>query len=64
MLVLEVVEAVAALALPRSLQVGQKLLVAGVSPAELLHCNELLVLDEEDAVAVAVENIIISILLK
>ena len=52
-LVLEVVEAVAALSLPGSLEVGQELLVAGVSPAQLLHCDELFVLDEEDAVAVA-----------
>ena len=53
MLVLEVVEAVAALSLPGSLEVGQELLVAGIAAAQLLHCDELLVLDEEDAVAVA-----------
>ena len=53
MLVLEVVQTVAALALPCSLQVGEELLVAGVSPPQLLHCDELLVLDEEDTVAVA-----------
>ena len=53
MLVLEVVQTVAALSLPGRLEVGQELLVAGVSPAQLLHCDELLVLDEEDAVAVA-----------
>merc|ERR1719189_1445572 len=51
-LVLEVVQTVAALSLPGRLEVSQELLVAGVSPAELLHCDELLVLDEEDAVAV------------
>ena len=53
MLVLEVVKTIAALSLPGRLQVGQELLVARVSPAQLLHCDELLVLDEEDAVAVA-----------
>ena len=53
MLVLEVVKTIAALSLPGSLEVGQELLVAGVSPAQLLHCDELFVLDEEDAVAVA-----------
>ena len=53
MLVLEVVKTIAALSLPGSLEVGQELLVAGVSPAQLLHCDELLVLDEKDAVAVA-----------
>ena len=53
MLVLEVVQTVAALALPGRLEVGEELLVAGVSPPQLLHCDELLVLDEEDTVAVA-----------
>ena len=53
MLVLEVVQTVAALSLPGRLEVSQELLVAGVSPAQLLHCDELFVLDEEDAVAVA-----------
>ena len=53
MLVLEVVKTIAALSLPGSLEVGQELLVAGVAAAQLLHCDELLVLDEEDAVAVA-----------
>ena len=53
MLVLEVVKTIAALALPGSLEVGQELLVAGVSATQLLHCDELLVLDEKDAVAVA-----------
>ena len=52
-LVLEVVQPVATLALPGRLQVGEELLVAGVSPPQLLHCDELLVLDEEDTVAVA-----------
>ena len=53
MLVLEVVKTIAALSLPGSLEVGQELLVAGIAAAQLLHCDELLVLDEEDAVAVA-----------
>ena len=62
-LVLEVVQPVATLALPGRLQVGEELLVAGVSPPQLLHCDELLVLDEEDTVAVARGVNIISILL-
>ena len=53
MLVLEVVKTIAALSLPGSLEVGQELLVAGVSPTQLLHCDELLVFYEKDAVAVA-----------
>ena len=52
-LVLEVVQTVAALSLPGRLEVSQELLVAGVSPAELLHCDELLVFYEKDAVTVA-----------
>ena len=64
MLVLEVVESVAALALAARLEVGQEVIVGRVAAAHLLHSNELLVLDEEDAVAVAGEIIIISILLK
>ena len=53
MLVLEVVEAVAALSLAGRLEGGQELLVAGVAAAQLLHCDELLVFYEKDAVAVA-----------
>ena len=52
-LVLEVVQTIAAFSLPGRLEVGEELLVAGVSPTQLLHCDELFVLDEEDAVAVA-----------
>ena len=52
MLVLEVVESVAALALAARLEVGQEVIVGRVAAAHLLHGNELLVLDEEDAVAV------------
>ena len=51
-LVLKVVESVAALALAARLEVGQEVIVGRVAAAHLLHGDELLVLDEEDAVAV------------
>ena len=58
MLVLEVVESVAALALARSLEVGQEIIVGGVPGPKLLHRDKLLVFDEEHAVTVpATENI-------
>ena len=51
-LVLEVVEAVAALPLAPGLEVGQEVVIGGIASPHLLHGDELLVLDEEDAVAV------------
>ena len=58
MLVLEVVESVAALALARGLEVGQKIIVGGVPGPKLLHRDKLLVFDEEHAVTVpTTENI-------
>ena len=58
MLVLEVVEAVAALALAPGLEVGQEVVIGRVATPHLLHSDELLVLDEEDAVAVPEKKIL------
>ena len=52
MLVLEVVESVAALALAARLEVGQEVVVGRVAAPHLLHGDKLLVLDVEDAVTV------------
>lgn len=52
MLVLEVVQSITALALSSRLEVSQEVVVGRVAAAHLLHGDELLVLDEEDAVAV------------
>ena len=57
-LVLEVVEAVAALALAPGLEVGQEVVVGRVATPHLLHSDELFVLDEEDAVAVPEKKIL------
>ena len=57
-LVLEVVEAVAALALAPGLEVGQEVVIGRVATPHLLHSDELLVLDEEDAVAVPEKKIL------
>ena len=64
MLVLEVVESVAALALAARLEVGQEVVVGRVAAPHLLHGDELLVLDEEDAVAVPEEKIKFIVVLK
>ena len=64
MLVLKVVESVAALALAARLEVGQEVIVGSVAAAHLLHGDELLVLDEEDAVAVPEEKIKFIVVLK
>ena len=57
-LVLEVVEAVAALPLAPGLEVGQEVVIGRVAATHLLHGDELLVLDEEDTVAVPEKNIV------
>ena len=57
-LVLEVVEAVAALPLAPGLEVGQEVVIGRVATPHLLHSDELFVLDEEDAVAVPEKKIL------
>ena len=52
MLVLEVIESVAALSLSPRLQVGQEVVIGRVAATHLLNGDELLVLDEENAVTV------------
>ena len=64
MLVLEVVESVAALALAARLEVGQEVVVGRVAAPHLLHGDELLVLDEEDAVTVPEVKIQFIVVLK
>ena len=53
MLVLEVIETIATLSFSSRLEVGQEVIIGGVTTSHLLHRDELLILDEEDAVAVA-----------
>ena len=53
MLVLEVIETIATLTLASRLEVSQEVIIGGVTTSHLLHRDELLILDEEDAVAVA-----------
>ena len=53
MLVLEVIETIATLSLSTRLEVSQEVIIGGVTTSHLLHRDELLILDEEDAVAVA-----------
>lgn len=52
MLVLEVVQSITALAFSPRLEVSQEVVIGRVAAPHLLHGDELLVLDEEDAVAV------------
>ena len=58
MLVLEVIETIATLSLSTRLEVSQEVIIGGVTTSHLLHRDELLILDEEDAVAVAGEIVI------
>ncbi len=58
MLVLEVVQSITALALSRRLEVSQEVVIGRVAATHLLHGDELLVLDEEDTVAVPEKNIV------
>ena len=53
MLVLEVIETIATLSFSSRLEVSQEVIIGGVTTSHLLHRDELLILDEEDAVAVA-----------
>ena len=53
MLVLEVIETIATLSFSSRLEVSQEVIIGGVTTSHLLHRDELLVLDEEDAVTVA-----------
>ena len=53
MLILEVIKTIATLSLTSSLKVSQEVIVRGVTTSHLLDGDELFVLDEEDAVAVA-----------
>ena len=58
MLVLEVIETIATLSLSTRLEVSQEVIIGGVTTSHLLHRDELLILDEEDAVAVPEKNIL------
>ena len=51
--VLEVIETIATFTLTTRLKVSQEVIIGGVTTSHLLHRDELLILDEEDAVAVA-----------